>query len=183
MNLLLNFFFSPTWNVDNLQKKSNNYKLLVIWFFIFISTLFNYLITPLGIAPLWFNVMVFITAIVLWILFNLLFVGVVYFVGKNMKPTISGNYVDNLFFIALSSLVFTLSPIANYLMIQWGLLTWAFIGVFFFLGWSLILMSKSLSKLNNISEWKVTFLVIGSVALLYALNSIVITPMLWISLF
>lgn len=180
---ILRFFFSPTVYVEKLKTWSQNSKLILVTVYMFLMTSVAYIVTPLWILPLGFDVVSFLTNLIAGALFNLAFAGMIYFVGKGWKNKIQWSFVDNLFFIALSSLVFVLSPIAAFLIIKLWLLMWSFLGTFFFLGWSLILISKSLSKLNNVTEGRITFIVVWAIVFLYVINSFAVAPMLGISMF
>lgn len=176
---LLKFFISPTNSVDKVKWISTNYKFVIILTSILISTVISTVFTLFWILPFWFDVISYLITVLFAIVFNFIFAGIIYWVGTHLKNKIQGSFIDNLLFIVLSSLIFGFSPIIFYLMSQNWLFTWSFLWTLFFLGWALILMSKSLAKLNTISEGKVTLLVVISLVIIYAIDYILPFSILW----
>lgn len=169
---IIKFFFSPTNTVQNIQNFSLNSKIAIIIVSILFSTLINSIFSIFWILPFSFNILQYLFTFLLAVLFNLFFTAVIFFIGKSLKNKIKATFLDNLLFLVLSGVIFAFWTIANYVMtINW-LLTWSFLWTFFFFWWSLVLLSKSLAKINGISEGRVTFLVIWSIAIIFTIDRI-----------
>jgi len=56
--------------------------------------------------PFGFNILQFLLTFVTVIILNLIFAGIIFFIGKNLKNKIQGTFLDNLLFLVLSAVIF-----------------------------------------------------------------------------
>ena len=176
MNDVLMFLFKPTKTIVDIIWRKNNFKFLVITIILLLSTLIL-LFKGYYLNKLWINITIFWYKYV-WLFFysiiiSLFFSFVIFIIWKQYSW--KSNYVDVLLTITLASIPYSIffnliwlfyifNPLSNIIKIVVG------ISFYIWLLWSLILLSKWLSKIEEISETKVAIIFIISLIIYYVVD-------------
>ena len=173
---ILGFLVKPTSNTETLQKLSPQKKWIIAWVLIILSYLAATFTNPLWIiiTP---NIITLITSVFITIAINLVIVAFIFLIGKILFKWKS-SFLDTFFFFELSTLIYTIGTVITNLVAIKVLWIFGLYVIYIFIIWSLVLLSKSLAKINAISETKVTAMVVWAIIILYFIASAT-----WINIF
>jgi len=178
---IFKFLFKPSDSIENLMTKENKFKIIIISVLILIYSLSTVLVEYFGLMSWLFDTSYYIQLFFYNVWYYIIFILIVWGIWKIFRW--KSKYLDILLVTMLSIIPFI---IVNVLLIIFLLINslWLLMMSMFFsipaLIWFLIIWSKWLSKVEELSEWKITLIVILSLVAIYYLNSY-LTWITWFS--
>jgi len=173
---ILGFLVKPTSNTETLQKLSPQVK----WIIALVLIVLSYLAATFT-NPLWIiitpNLVTIITSIFITIVMSMIIVAFIFLLAKALFKW-KAIFLDTFFFFELSTFIYTIGTVITNLVAIKVLWIFGLYVIYIFLIWSLVLLSKSLAKINEITETKVTVVVVWAIIVFYFIGSTT-----WINIF